>query len=502
MDGMHGSGPSPLPPPAAAPVRTTTGTGARAEWWFVAAGLVAAAIWLWLSWCIFPLRSWNDIRLAPTFAIRLGLPLYPGSDGAASTWMYGPLPAWLNWPATWTRGPGEALLVAGGINLLVSLIPIVAVCLGWPLRATPPVSPAGRLLAVVVTIAVWPWACWQFLQADNHAVGIGLLANLALARGTGAAGAWLAAGLAGAGLMCKQTSLAVPLAQVAWLAITAGTAPALRHAGRLLVTGCGWLALLLVATDPQRAWFTAILTPAGLPWADDMLDRFLDLLPHLAVHAALPVGAWLWLKKRRGTADLLLPTLTWLVAWLPGLASAFKTGGTLNSLQGFPLWLPAAAVVAIASLGSLADMRREHRLRLAIAVAAFLGLTARIATRPVAIWRPMTVAYDDAIDLARRFPDQIWFPWNPLVTVYSEGRLYEVEDGLYVRSVTGRPVPHAVSRRHLPPRFAALVVSNQGSTWGIAERLLPGPSETIDLGNWTLRRPRGGPAIVTEDVGP
>lgn len=502
MDGRHGSGPNPLPPPAADPPRAPAGAGSHLEWALGGAGLVAAAIWIWLSWCIFPLRSWNDIRLAPTFALSLGQPVYPGVDGAASTWMYGPLPVWLNWPATWAADPGTALVVAGGINLLVSLVAIVAVCLGWPVRSSPTVSPACRLLAVVVTIAIWPWACWQFLQADNYAVGFGLLANLVLVRSPNPRAAWLAAGLAGAGLMCKQTSLAVPLAQMAWLAATAGTAPALRHAGRLLVTGCGWLALLLVTTDPQRAWFTAILTPAGLPWADAMLDRFLDLLPHLAVHTALPIGVWFWLKRQRGTADLLLPTLTWLVAWLPGLASAFKTGGTLNSLQGFPLWLPAAAVVALASLGSLAAPRRGQRLRLVIAVTAIFVLAARIATRPVAIWRPMTVAYDDAVELSRRFPEQIWFPWNPLITVYAEGRLYEVEDGLYVRSVTGRPVPRAVSRRHLPPRFAAVVVSNQGSTWGIAERLLPGPCEPVDLGNWTLWRPRGGPAIVTEDVGP
>jgi hypothetical protein len=47
-----------------------------------------------------------------------------------------------------------------------------------------------------------------------------------------------------------------------------------------------------------------------------------------------------------------------------------------------------------------------------------------------------------------------------------------------------------------------MAVSNQGSTWGIAEKLLPAPLEAIDLGNWTLSRGPGGPAIVTEDVAP
>lgn len=465
----------------------------------IAAALVAAALWLWLSWCIFPLRSWNDIRLAPTFALKLGLPFYPGVDGAASTWMYGPLPVWLNWPATWMPGPGEALLVAGGINMGVQVAAILAVCLAWPTPHSGSISLGGRLLAAAVTIAIWPWANWQFLQADNYAVGCGLLANLVLVRSRGEAAAWGAAGLATAGLMCKQTSLGVPLGQVAWLAATAGTIPTLRHVGRLALTGGGWLAVLLATTDPSRAWFTAILTPAGLPWANDIFERFMDLAPHFAVQLAVPVATWLWFVRRRATADLLLPTLTWAAAWLPGLASAFKIGGTLNNLQGFPLWLPPAAVVVSAALSQLPWGRGT---RITLAVAAIGAITGRINTRPVTIWQPLIVAYDDAHDLSRQFPGQIWFPWNPLVTVFSEGRLYQVEDGLYVRSLVNRPVPQSVSREHMPPRFTSVAVSNQGSTWGIADKLLPAPLEVIDLGNWTLSRLPGGPKLVTEEIAP
>ena len=465
----------------------------------VAGAVVAAATWVWLSWCIFPLRSWNDIRLAPSFALTLGLPLYPGADGAASTWMYGPLPVWLNWPATWMPGPGEALLVAGGINAGFQMAAILAVCLGWPTPRSGPVSVWGRLLAAAAVIALWPWANWQFLQADNYALACGLLANLVLARSRGEAGAWGAAVLATAGLMCKQTSLGVPLGQILWLAATAGVAPAARQMARLAIAGCGWLAVLIATTDPSRAWFTAIVTPAGLPWARDLLERFMDLAPHFAAHLAAPIAVWLWLRRRRATDDLLLPTLVWLVAWLPGLASVFKIGGTLNNLQGFPIWLPPAVVVVTATL-SRPPVGRV--LQAALAVVTIAVLSGRITTRPVKIWQPLIVAYDDARDVSRQFPGQIWFPWNPLVTVFSEGRLYQVEDGLYVRALVGRPVPATQSTQHLPPKFSAMAVSNQGSTWGIAEKLLPAPLEAIDLGNWTLSRGPGGPAIVTEDVAP
>jgi hypothetical protein len=413
--------------------------------------------------------------------------------------MYGPLPAWLNLPAIWMPGPGQALLMAGGINAGVQVAAILAVCLAWPTPRSGPISLGGRLLAAAVTVAVWPWANWQFLQADNYALACGLLSNLILARGRDQAAAWGAAALAAAGVMCKQTSLGVPLGQVAWLAATAGAGPALRHVGRLAIAGCGWLAVLCATTDPSRAWYTAILTPAGLPWANNLFERFMNLAPHLAVHLAAPITVWLWLRRRRATDDLLLPTLVWLVAWLPGLASAFKIGGALNNLQGFPLWFPPAAIVATAMVSRLP---RARVIRAGLAVITIVLFAGRIATRPVTIWQPFIAAYEDARDLSRLFPGQIWFPWNPLVTVFSEGRLYQVEDGLWVRSLVGRPVPESVSLRHLPPQFSAMAVSNRGATWGIAERLLPSTLEQIDLGNWTLSRMPGGPAIVTEDVAP
>ena len=120
----------------------------------VAFGL--ALVWLWVCLCTFPLRSWNDIRLAPAFAPKLGLSIYPGTDGPASTWMYGPLPMWLMFPATLAPGPGEALLVAGIINILITLLPTLAVAWLWPTGPLPAPGPAGRIVAASLAIAAMP----------------------------------------------------------------------------------------------------------------------------------------------------------------------------------------------------------------------------------------------------------------------------------------------------------------------------------------------------------
>jgi hypothetical protein len=169
--------------------------------------------------------------------------------------------------------------------------------------------------------------------------------------------------------------------------------------------------------------------------------------------------------------------------------SAFKSGGTLNSLQGFVLWLPPAAVIVVASCSS---MRGAAVARSCLAIAAIAGFSGRIIASPVQAWRPFDVAYpyEDACEISRLLPMQVWFPCNPLVTVFTEGRLYHVEDGLHVRALIGRPVTVSAGRSQLPPRFSAFVTLSHGSTWGIAEKVLHGPLEKIDFGVWTLSRRR------------
>ena len=451
----------------------------------VAIGL--AVVWLWSCLCVFPLRSWNDIRLAPTFALKLGLPLYPGADGPASTWMYGPLPVWLNWPATWATTPAWALVIAGGVNILVTLLPILAVALLWPTAPLGPVSLAGRVVAAALAIAAMPWATWQYLQADNYAIGCGLVANLVLVRGRGEPARFAAAALAMAALACKQTSLAIPLAQVVWLWLTAGRTAAAAHFGRLVLTGLAWLAVILLACDPGKLWYTAVLTPTGLPWTDHPGQRFMQMLPHFLVHALVPLSLWLWLHggEKGSRTALSLPLIAWLIAWPLGLASVFKTGGTNNCLQGFPLLLPAGCVVFVAALER--RLGRPQAVVL-VAVASLAILSGRLSTREISLWQPPIRVYDEAIELSRRLPRILWFPWNPLVTVYSEGRLYPVEDGLYVKQVTGRPETREQTLAHLPARFAGIVLAGNGSQWGLASSLLPPPVETIELHYWVITR--------------
>ena len=136
---------------------------------------------------------WNDVRLAPSLALLRGVSFYPPQDaGAVTTWMYGPLPTLLWVPAVLASTAKGAVLAAGTLNLLFNLVAIGATAAFWPAS----LSRAQRFAAGLLAIVIWPFASFQYLQADNVAIALGLLANLVLVRATRPWHRWLAALLA------------------------------------------------------------------------------------------------------------------------------------------------------------------------------------------------------------------------------------------------------------------------------------------------------------------
>lgn len=450
------------------------------------AAISAAAMWLWVCWCVFPGSVWNDVRLAPAFAIARGWPLYPSeTNGAVGTWIYGPLPPLLWWPATWASNAGHALEIAGLINILTTVGAIAAVCAWWPAPAKMSLPWRERLVAAVVAIAIWPFAAFQYLQADNVAVALGLIGNLLLVRARGSVWFWGAAACAVASLACKQTSLGVAAAQIIWLALTAGPAVACRHGGRCLAIGCVLVVTIGIAFGWNGTNFNVFLLPSHLPWTSEIFRRLTDLAPELSIQIVVPALVMVTCRRTiwNRSSALLLPSLSWLCAMLPGLVSLMKIGGTINSLQSFGYWLPPSLIVALAAVWPHQWTRRVLSGG-AVAVVAICGV--RLARMPAQPWWPLIEHYRQADFLARKFPGETWFPWNPLVTIYSEDRLYHVEDGLYVRFLTGHALtlPHA--RAHLPQRMGVIALPRGGTDWGIALSLIPPSARRHEFGLWTL----------------
>lgn len=442
------------------------------------AGAVAA-LWLWRCWCIFPLHPWNELRLQPSFLLAAGEPFYPGpATGPATTWLYGPLPVLLFWPATLAVDAAAALLTAAGLNLLHVVGPLAAFCL----LAPSPVGPVQRGLAVVACIAFWPGSSLHYLQADNLVVACGLAGALLLLRRPNApVFAWAAAGCAVAALACKQTALEVGAAQLAWSWAVQGRAAAAAHFGRLAACGllAAGVAVALFGASPLA--FHLLALPGALPWAEEPGARLAAFAPWLALHVFAPALFLVAARRQVWTrsSPLLLPALLWLAALPPGLAGLLKIGGTINSLHGLLYLLPAALLLPVPAT----SRRRAGAAVLALA-ATVLGY--RLLATPTPVWRPLVEHLRQADFLAREFPGQIWFPWNPLVTTYREQRHDHTEDGLVIRQLAGRALDDRRLRENLPPHWRMVALPTAESNWGLARALCPPGAQTTTVGLWTV----------------
>lgn len=453
------------------------------------AAILLLGLWLWIEWCQFPWSPWNDMRLAPAFMLAAGEPVYsaPG-QGVIGTWMYGPVPLLLLQPATWMPDLVSAILTAGTLNIGITLAAIAFACARWP---SPGATPRHRLAAFAVVIALWPESGWRFIQADNYAVALGLLACLLLFENRRHPWAsWVAALAAAAAVGCKQTALGIPVAQVVWLAGAQGKRAGMEHVLRLIAAGAVLVIVTLHTFDAAGLWDTLVMIPGALPFTDEPRRRLFDLASLLAIHLVLPPLLFLALRHRPDLhGGRRLAWLLWACSLPLGFMSLFKTGGTLNSLQGFQLALPGLmlSVIAVA----------EYRPRFTWFPVALAGAILLIRIQDTGVpYSPRTAHIRDGIALARANPDRLWFPWHPLIGYYAEGRFYHAEDGLYVRLMAGRAVSWTQIRAHLPPRFEGIAEPARMSGWGISERILGEPLTEQQAGAWRIRKVVPPPGVV------
>jgi hypothetical protein len=436
------------------------------------------------------------VRLEPSFLLSHGLSIYPAPSEAVTTWIYGPLPVFLLWPATLAADAAGALVTAGVINLIFTAGMIAVVCALWPAA----LSWRERLLAATACVAFWPAASFLYIQADNYAVACGLLANLILIRAQGPPGAlrgWLAALAAAGAIMCKQTSVGLVLAPCLWLGWRFGFRIAVVHLVRVGAMTAGLLTATLGWFGVENTWFNLVHVPGHLPWTSEIGRRFADLAPLLLVHLGIPAGILIFAGRRiwRAESPLLLPALTWCCVLPAGVAGILTLGGTLNSLQGLLYLMPPVLLAGVEKISRSTHGRQWTGIGLAVVVLAVIGT--REALSPPHALKPMTASVQQAANLASGLKGQIWFPWNPLITIYSEGRFYEVEDGLYVRFLAGHPLTYAQARAHLPDHWRVTAMPAKGSDWGIALRLQPDDAKRIDSDRWTLHFWETPPAVVT-----
>ncbi len=439
-------------------------------------------LWLWHCWCVFPYHSWNELRLIPSFTWAQGHPVYTSEQGGpASTWIYGPVPVLMLWPATLASSAAAALLTAGFLNLLVTVSAVFVFCLSVP--ATPSTTRWHRYAAALVCLALWPRSAFQYIQADNFTIAFGLIGNLLLLRG-GRGACWLAAACAVTAMACKQTSLELPAAQLLWLGIVAGRRAMFTHLLRLAVCALLLGSGVILTFDPQSLWFNLVTLPGGLPWKG-MLERIYEDPTSLALHVVLP-GLILMTGRKKifcRESPLLLPALCCLLSFAPGLASFFKIGGSSNSFHGMQYFLPALLIWAASRWGTNSRFNKAPAFVILLVVLCPIG---RLGLLPVRVWTPLTIHLHQAAFLSHELPGQVWFPWNPVITYYAEKKVYHTEDGLAIRHLAGKSLDILSLTQHLPPQWHVTAVRSNQAEWGIAETLRPLEVQTTTVGLWRI----------------
>ena len=416
--------------------------------WFRAGAvllLVALPILWWSVLCTAASAGvpWNAARLAPTFALAQGLPVYAlRESGQQLGWFYGPGFVVWNLPATLAASPTPALFVAAIWNILTWLVPVAVVLRAAGVAAGGRAGIGAALAGGLLLGNLVTNYGYYFIHVDALCVGAGLLACVFLHRAVQPSQArWLAAATAALLLAIWTKQLAVMLvpAMLVWLWRSGQRELARRLVFQLLVGGAVSAISVFYYFGTQEVIFDLWLVHSRNPWRGGPMLLFAEL-------GRLTASAWVWLPlvilvgwlRLTGRQKLPAPTVSllallgWGALWqLPaGLTAVLKAGGGLNSLHTVHYLLIMLLIVAFHAFAQpVAASTRAGVLWLA-ALAVPLGNAAVFAVNPGSHWK-IPQSHERLLALAREQPGRYYFPWNPLVTLMAERRIQPLDDALY-----------------------------------------------------------------------
>lgn len=452
-----------------------------------AAILIGAAACLWIAWCEFPLYAWNDVRLAPAFALRDGINPYPLlGGGPLSTWIYGPVGIFINLPATIPGTLLGALRCASLINAFIVLGPLVAI-----LFSSAELRACGRgagAFACALAVLLVPKPNLILQVTDHTAIAFGILSLWLLAQ-RATPSPWhvaAAAALASLALWTKQIAVLLPLAHLAYLLWRRQRTAVRLYLAWSLVFSLSALVAFIIMFGFDNLWLNLVEIPARLGWAEigkriamrkwALLGQV--VLPPLGLLALWRTGRWPACDTVSGRF-FILGALAFGVMLPIGLLAFFKIGGDTNLLHSWDYLMPAAVLAwLVRDTGATGRVGR----RLLVAVAALSIHRTDLVSLP---GHSYTQQLDTAAELAAQHPQAIWFPQNPLITYFAERKLWHSEDGVSTRFLAGYGLREADFRRYLPPRLEAIAYPSVNN-FPFSLPLLPEFSEKHRVPYWVV----------------
>ena len=450
--------------------------------------MVVIGVCLWTAWCQFPFFPWNDARLAPAFALRLGINPYPLiGGGPLSTWIYGPVGIFINLPATWATSAEWALHIASLINFLVLICPLVVIF--FTATALGNQVPELRWFALALSILLIPQPNFVFQVADHIAVAFGIFSNWWLAKPSKLQHSHyaIAAAFCCLAIWSKQITLFLVPAQLVYLVQVGQRDAIVKYVLWLALWGFLALAIFASSFGWENLWLNLVVIPERLPWADDFIARLIRRRWPLIAQIALPIIGLTFLRikkiwpgsKTEGGRFFQLSVMAYATMLPIGLTGFAKIGGDTNLLHSWDYLLPGTILVWLES--ATFSPTTGIRMIAAAVVAVCLHFTDLLSLPS----KPLTRHFEHASRLAAAHPHEIWFPRNPVITYYADGKLWQSEDGIQTRFLAHYGLREADFRRYLPPKLTAVAYPAQFND-SFSMALLSELSQTSEVPDWTV----------------
>lgn len=493
----------------------------------VLAGLLAAS--LWISTLSNLDSPWTSIRLAPSFALLQGYPLY--SLPNHPPWVvagYSPLYPLAYLPATLGREPVAAVTLATALAHLYLFLPVGLLCAMFCRRLAgvdPGAARAGGardhdyvlgliFFGVLVFLAPSLRYVTQMVHVDAPLYGLLLLACWSALRAEEAPGraGWrwvaLAGALAGLAFGCKINVALNLLALGAFVWWSGGWRRAVAFAGSAAAAAGVVYGLAAWQSGAHTMW-SSIRAQGNFPWwtvagmrysltgwqycSSDPHEKWLSACYLLKDYtekfggpalAAIILTRWLARRPAGHPGGAVSPArmvglflVNALVAVPASIVSVAKYGGDVNgrALVSLPLAL-AAIFLLLAALrwASRVERLAAHGALLAAAV-TLTGVASQAPNRGFS-------ALEESYATVKAHPGRCYFPYDPLAHLLAGDRFRPNMDAGYCYLVAGATLDRAAFRAALPEHLEYVLISPRVLDWGVRElhAMLPEQSARTD----------------------
>ena len=437
-------------------------------------------------WCLFtievfagilkaPTFIWNEIRLSRSLALFQGFHIYPGEHelGPIIGTLHPPISHFLFLLVVAIRDPTTAI-VAG--SLLACTVVFSALGFAF-VRNVPPIS--GRWAMISASFLFCGFLIVESEGTYNAAFSIHTDAA-ALAFATVActfassrnrmttASLWMSAAACALAIASKQTIAPVVLAISLYIAITEGGKRFAQFLLASVVTGCSLLALLLSILPARAFLFNTLILAAHRPLKPDYRQILagtyrmgrLEALP--AIFPLLFLAIWSWNNARpRQEIRPFFAANPWILflmasaAMIPVSMKAIVTVGADVNHLGFVLYfLFVAAALAIQQYSADANplARLSSRIFLTTGILASVA-PGMILAVPASLRDLKENTSQTAHTYNLRHPGVAYFPYNPMTSLLTGGKLYDLDFALYDREIAGYPLTPQQLQSGLPNSF-------------------------------------------------